>query len=217
MCVCLCILFKYARSPAYTHTSRMDLEETDVSLKSPFTCVVAGPTGCGKTVFVRKLLASDLIFPHPRKVIWCYSEWQSAYEEINAKFVEGLTEEDCDLIIIDDLMDEFKKVVDLFTKKSHHRNTSVVFVVQNIFVKGLRTISLNAHYLVLFKNPRDSAQITYLGRQMGNSKAVTAAYKDATSKPYGYLFVDMKQDTPETTRLRAGLFEQMYVYVPKSI
>ena len=195
----------------------MDLEETDVRLKSPFTCVVAGPTGCGKTVFVRKLLASDLIFPRPRKVIWCYSDCQSAYEEVNAKFVEGLTEEDCDLIIIDDLMDEFKKVVDLFIKKSHHRNTSVLFVVQNNFLKGLRTISLNAHYLVLFKNPRDSSQITYLGRQMGSSKAVTAAYKDATSKPYGYLFVDMKQDTPETTRLRTGLFEQMYVYVPKSI
>ena len=195
----------------------MDLEETDVRLKSPFTCVVAGPTGCGKTVFVRKLLASDLIFPRPRKVIWCYSDCQSAYEEVNAKFVEGLTEEDCDLIIIDDLMDEFKKVVDLFIKKSHHRNTSVLFVVQNIFLKGLRTISMNAHYLVLFKNPRDSSQITYLGRQMGSSKAVTAAYKDATSKPYGYLFVDMKQDTPETTRLRTGLFEQMYVYVPKSI
>ena len=208
-CVCKLYvhLFKYAHSPAYTHNSRMDLEETDVRLKCPFTCVVAGPTGCGKTVFVRKLLASDLIFPRPRKVIWCYSDCQSAYEEVNAKFVEGLTEEDC----------EFKKVVDLFIKKSHYRNTSVLFVVQHIFFKGLRTISMNAHYLVLFKNPRDSSQITYLGRQMGSSKAVTAAYKDATSKPYGYLFVDMKQDTPETTRLRTGLFEQMYVYVPKSI
>ena len=51
-------------------------------------------------------------------MIWCYSEWQSAYEETGAKFVEGLTEEDCALIIIDDLMDEFKKVVDLFTKKA---------------------------------------------------------------------------------------------------
>ena len=105
------------RSSARTHTSRMDLEETGVSLKSPFTCVVAGPTGCGKTVFVSKLLAFDLIIPRPRKVIWCYSEWQSAYEEIDAKFVEGLTEKDCDLIIIDELMDEFKKVFDLFTKK----------------------------------------------------------------------------------------------------
>ena len=137
-------------------------------------------------------------------MIWCYSEWHSAYGKIDAKFVERLIEEDCDVIIIDDLMDEFKKVIDLFTKKSHHR-------------KGLRTTSLNTHYLVLFKDPRGSAQIIHMGRQMGNSKAVTATYKDATSKPYVYLFVDMKQDTPETTRLRTGLFEQMYVYVPKSI
>ena len=54
---------------------------------------------------------------------------------------------------------------------------------------------------------------------MGSSKAVMAAYKDATSKPYGYLFVDMKQDTPETTRLRTGLFRctPMYQKVYKRV
>ena len=64
------------------------------------------------------------------------------------------------LLIIDDLMTEAgddKSVTDLFTKGFHHMNLSIVYIIQNIFPKGResRTISLNAHYMFLFKNPRD--------------------------------------------------------------
>ena len=46
-------------------------------------------------------------------------------------------------------------VANLFTKGSHHRNVSVVFLAQNLLPKNkcARTMSLNAHYIVLFKNP----------------------------------------------------------------
>jgi hypothetical protein len=39
----------------------------------------------------------------------------------------------------------------------HHRNISVMYIVQNLFHRGKhhRTIGLNAHYMVVFKNPRD--------------------------------------------------------------
>jgi hypothetical protein len=52
------------------------------------------------------------------------------------------------LIILDNLMDETdQRVASLFTKKSHHRNISVMYIVQNLFHRGKhhRTISLNAH------------------------------------------------------------------------
>jgi hypothetical protein len=70
------------------------------------------------------------------------------------------------LIILDDLMDETdQKVVSLFTKKSQHRNISVMYIVQNLFHRG-KHHSLNAHYMVLFKNPRDVSQIMELAHQM---------------------------------------------------
>ena len=58
--------------------------------------------------------------------------------------------------------------MNLFTKGSHHRNLSVIYIVQNLFHqgKGNRSISLNSHYLVLFKNPRDKLQILTLAKQM---------------------------------------------------
>ena len=73
------------------------------------------------------------------------------------------------LIILDDLMSETNQLVaNMFTKISHHRNVTVVYLTQNVFDKNMyeRMTSLNAHYLVLFKNPRDASQFATLARQM---------------------------------------------------
>ena len=128
------------------------------------------------------------------------------------------------LVVIDDLMHKTgnsKKVSELFTKGSHHRNLSVVLILQNLFHqdKEMRTVSLNTHYMILFKNPRDALQISHLAKQMypNKSKYMVEAYKDATAQPYGYLFVDLKPDTYEDMRLLTNIFPDEYttVYVPK--
>jgi len=72
-------------------------------------------------------------------------------------------------LILDDLMSETSQLVaNVFTKISHYRNVSVVYLTQNVFGKNKYAIniSLNAHYLVLFKNPRDATQFATLARQM---------------------------------------------------
>lgn len=66
--------------------------------------------------------------------------------------------------------------------------------------------------MVLFKNPRDSSQVTHLARQMypGRFKFVQVSLKDATAVPYGYLLIDLKQDT---TIFPDDVVQ--YVYMPK--
>ena len=113
-------------------------------------------------------------------------------------------------------------VANLFTKGSHHRNVSVMFLTENLFYKNrrMRTISLNAHYMVLSKNPRDAGQFSVLARQMYPSgfKFAEEAYQDATERPFGYLFVDLKPQQDERYRLRTNIFpgEEQHVYVKKS-
>ena len=46
-------------------------------LVHPFTCMVAGMTGSGKTVWVQSLLqqTQTVIDQPPERIIWCYSQW----------------------------------------------------------------------------------------------------------------------------------------------
>ncbi len=137
--------------------------------------------------------------------MWCYGQWQTAYDSMTAgvEFVDGLPDPSLldtktrTLLVLDDLMSETdSSVTTLFTKKSHHCNASVVQLLQNLFPKGKenRTISLNAQYMVLFKSPRDAGQVGHLAKQMypGSVNYKVEAYKDATSAAYGYLLVDLK-------------------------
>ena len=146
-------------------------------MQHPFTCIVAGCTQSGKTVWVKSLLenAQTTISPTPQRIIWCYGQWQPSYFDTmrimpGIEFNEGIPDDidnadylhvsQRNLIVLDDLMAQSgkdKRISDLFTKGSHHRNLSIIYIVQNIFHQGkeMRNISLNAHYIVLFKSPRD--------------------------------------------------------------
>ena len=77
-------------------------------------------------------------------------------------FYSSLNSSTNNLIVLDDKMSSMGDsalLSKLFTEGSHHRNLSVIYIVQNLFDKGKshRCVSLNAQYLVLFKNPRDTA------------------------------------------------------------
>jgi hypothetical protein len=116
------------------------------------------------------------------------------------------------LIVLDDLMAQSskdKRIADLFTKGSHHRNLSIIYIVQNIFHQGkeMRNISPNAHYIVLFKSPRDKQQIYMLARQVnpGKVQEFMRSYEDATSRPHGYLMLDLKPTIDDQDRLKTNV------------
>lgn len=96
-------------------------------------------------------------------------------------------------------------LMNLFTTYSHHMGITVLFLLQNIFPheKYRRTVSLNAHYIILFKNSRDEQQVKNLGRQIfpNQSMYFMKAYKKATRVPYSYLCVTLYPDTAEKYRL----------------
>jgi len=194
----------------------------------PSTFLLAGPTGSGKTHFVCKVLTERLIHPFASRIIWIYSEWQNSYDSISLtypfiEFIKGPITEQLyesivpsknNLLILDDQMtcsDKHDEITKLFTQGSHHKNLSVMYLVQNLFDKGKqqRTISLNSHYIILFKNPRDNIQPGILGRQMytSNWKAFVEMYKHATNEPHGYIVLDLRQETPDDFRIRSKIFK----------
>lgn len=198
-------------------------------LNHPFSLMVSGPTKVGKTKFVKRILDTKLIKPFPSRIVWCYGAYQALFHEMsNVEFHEGLPKNLHNLsnavLIIDDLMDEVgddKRLSKLFTKRSHHRNISVILIVQNLFHKGkqMRNVSLNTSYLCCFKNVRDKQQIACLARQMypKQTKFFMESFNDATLEPHGYLFLDLEPETIEELRVRSNIFpdDLSVVYVPR--
>ena len=49
-----------------------------------------------------------------------------------------------------------------------------------------------------------------------DSAYMTEVYTDATKPAFGYLYIDLKQETQENLRLRTLVLEsEQYIYVPK--
>jgi len=182
--------------------------------KHPFTCMIAGPTKSGKSTFTQKLIENKdiMIKPCPDKVIWCYSEWKPDIPGVT--YIKGIPDPQSlkgALVVFDDLMSRLKDdpaMVDLFTKGCHHWGTSIIHIVQDFFYDKRRTNRINSQYIVLTRNPADKLTAQIIARQMypGESGLFMKAYTSATKEPYGYLLVDLDQNTPDQYRLRDKIF-----------
>ena len=203
----------------------------------PSNVIVAGPTGCGKTFFVNNVLKHRLFEPIPHRLVVVYAEWQHYYDDWRdwyptAEFVHGFTPDiyerfdahQTNLLVIDDQMGEAGKsstLLNLFTRGSHHRNLSILYLVQNIFDKGavMRSVNLNAQYIVTFKNARDRMQLVTLGKQMFPEQAqVLTKLVDQETKehPRAYLVVCTRPEVPDRLRVYNGIFPgEMLTFFPR--
>ena len=196
----------------------------DFSLKGGSSMLVCGPTMAGKSTFVHDLLKDKSIFDKPPASVYWYYGGESTEGLKGRGYIlkSGLPDNFLDVprdsvVVLDDLMNEAKDhagVTALFTKLVHHRNLFVINITQNFFQnsKDTRTRRLNTQYVVMFKNPSDVTQIHVIGRQMypGNPSFLSSVNKKATKKPHSYLFLDLRQETPEDYRVRSNLLQHEF-------
>lgn len=199
----------------------------NIKFMAPATIVLSGTTSSGKSTWVNKLLNSDMFDKSPINIYYFYGVYQNNFEKVpNVQFFRGLPDsfepyfgDGHNLIIIDDLQDEVsnsKSVENLFTRESHHRNVSVIYINQNLFYQGkhARTIALNTHYTVLFRNPRASSHLRTLKSQTG-IKHIEKAYDDAMKNDqFGYLLIDLSPYSQTKYKLRTRIFpgEDVVIY-----
>ena len=109
-----------------------------------------------------------MIKPFATRIIWVYSEWQPDYNLIRERYLgiefekgwrdnifNSLSTEQRYILVLDDQMGVASSstyVADFFTKGSHHKNFTVIYLVQYVYNQGKsqKPISLNSHYSVVF-------------------------------------------------------------------
>ncbi len=118
------------------------------------------------------------------------------------------------LVICDDYNEFKQEDADIWCAQVHHRRFIMITILHELYGRRSssihRTISLNSSYIILFKYVRDMTISQVLGRQFdpNNTRRYTRIYRDATAKPYSYLFHDLTNGAPDDLRLRSNiLFE----------
>jgi hypothetical protein len=122
------------------------------------------------------------------------------------------------LLVLDDLMvlagknkTNLENLDNIASRDSHHTNTSVIFVCQNLnYGNGrLRNCRTNSQYHAMFKSLTDSRDMDMIAN---NKKIPLSCMRkivaDIGQKQYGYVLFDGSPRSYDNTRIRTGIFPQ---------
>ena len=189
----------------------------DPKFNPPFSFIISGSSGSGKTVFVMDFLnnQSNLMSTNFELILWCSRFHQPELKEnlkhLNVKYIKEQIPSIEDLekikksnnienlvMIIDDLqhlMVRSDACGQIFSS-ARHAKISVFYITQNFFKVGpsAQDIKINANYLVIFKNVHNCTQVKLLFQRCCEKwKILLEIYLDATKSAHGYLMIDLRQ------------------------
>jgi hypothetical protein len=193
--------------------------------KHPTAVVLFAPSGGGKTEAVLKIIEDrDRFFDKKiDEILFYYTLWNERFSNVEGvKFIQGhantIPNDGKNRILVsDDSMTDkgaLQRLVNIFTMESHHKNTSVFFLVQDLFYSRLmRTVSLNSKVFMLFSNLRDGRSIQTLFSQMSfDTSFLAEIYKHASSKKFGFLCINLDKNTPSLLRFCTDIFAPHVTY-----
>jgi len=200
----------------------------------PRIVAVVGPTGCGKSQLVARILRDrkQTIRPTPDVIVYVYSIWQEElFQQIRdwcepetpVTFVHGIEELQskiefspglCTALILDDqqqaLLESKQFGVKLMTVDVHHKNIILFFICQSLFMHSKHNALVNrqASYVIMFRNKRSMYEAEMVGRQIMQLKSdeVHALYKEASKyRDRSYLVYDTNAETKEYRQLATSI------------
>ena len=191
-------------------------------IRQPAIVIIADPSSSGESDLVEQLLKE-------KKILYCYDRCQPRFDrkkkQSKVTFYKGRPPKGAlvkwfkphhhGILILDDLMEESgndKRLLDLFTKDSHHCGITALYLTQDLFPpdKFSKTINCNAHYAICFKSPRDKMGIRNLLLQVYPEKwrRVLKLFLRLTTCLFGYFMLDLHPASDDRFRLWSHLTER---------
>jgi hypothetical protein len=177
----------------------------------PFTCLITGSTGVGKTFFVEQLIKSCRIsnleqfsriyYFFPSELETAPVDWDDEFEDLEVSFHCELpdasffkTVQKDSLIVFDDdwynltKYDEFSKAFRVYARKYKF---SCIAISQSYYEgqKHGKSIRNNCDIHVLMKNYGDSTINLRAARSLGYESAFREASKEAYESTHGYVII----------------------------
>ena len=203
------------------------------SVGTPESLLICGGAGMGKSTFVLHLLTSPQCWQKKiDKFLYCYGIYTKTVEELSKNYphiqlleglprnllshpLEVLNPQDRHVLVLDDCSlesQESKELTSFLSRGVTHSNTTLISVEHFLFSPSAQRRNQSFHYnqLILFKSGRNLGQLAVLAKQTGicSAKTLTAAYQDATQKPYSHLLIDQRPQTPDQLRLLTNVLCQ---------
>ena len=194
-------------------------------IRQPSSVIVAGPSGSGKSELVEQWLRYLNVFQvKPKKIVYAYDRWQPRFDRMQKKdgiqFHRGLPDPSHLTkwfgptrgggLVLDDLMEEGgqdKRVLDLFTKNSHHRNTTVLYLKQDLFPLANSPRRSIAMPITSWRSKTPGIKRTYepfYCKPFPTVGVKSCPYSNA-SRPFGYLMLDVHPVSDDRYRLWSHL------------
>lgn len=85
-----------ATDNVFGHRGVRDADTFSLKMQFPFSCLVCGPSSCGKFFFLKMFLqkAVNVISKNIEKMVYIYDCWQPLYDDLmkthTIKFIEGI-------------------------------------------------------------------------------------------------------------------------------
>ena len=108
-------------------------------------------------------------------------------------------------LIFDDLQNEVQQSVDvtnMLTRGTHHLNVCTFVIQQTLFSRKreARTQALQAHYLIIWRSPRDKGNLDTLARQLGpdfSRRLQYACHDWLSTNRHNYVVLDLTGECDE--------------------
>ena len=181
---------------------------------------VLGPSCCGKTDLIFKMLIGNTFYPKINNTILLYRETQRIYIKMEktlgvtfkkyAKLEILKSLANCRLIIDDSCKEIFNdnEFVKLATA-GRHKNVNVIYLKHNFYPKSKwsHTKDLNTTHIILFKSARGIHHVEILGKHLNFVKFSEYCYQFATKEPFGHLLKDLDSKTSDFLRYCSNITE----------